>query len=664
MPDRVLGHLHQHRVTGAQGVLDGASLAGQAGRVPVHLTGIEHPVAPPADIDEGGLHAGQHVLHPGEVDVADRAGRAGPGHVVLDQDVVFQHRDLGAVAVLADRHHPLHRLPAGQELGLGQDRRPAPAGVPVVPAALALGLQPGRALDAAHAVVVGRAGLGPAAVADVHHGVGRIVVGGLHRIGAGGPPPPATPAGAGRQRRLGHLVGMLGVEFLAVLLGLGFLGGSVPTGLAGTLAATTPASPPTTTGALGLAGVGFGRLGVGWFAIGRLYLNWLGFLGRSRLAGASAARRWSRRRLEDHGGRDRRRCGEPGCAGLGLKFGRGRLPQPAGLGGGRRSLLGGPLAGRLLGRRSVPGGWLTRGSGGLTRRSGRGLSGPGLSGRGRGGRGRFARGGLPGRPLPGCLLRRRACFARARLAGRRSNRRGRIEVRRQSRLGSGFRAGRGWGGLGGGLLGWCLASHLAGGLCRRLPRATGRRLAAGSRRLVGCPGSSGAGSSSGLSGGSGSGLGGLLGRCLAGRLLGRSTRRAVGSRLVGRGIGIGGFGVEHLLGVLLLTTGAECGETRKYPGHRHPAAQRRFWRPARKRAAKSGLPAAWAAGKALSAGAGGAILLEAISSKALSCATDPLHPRPHRPVPAPAEWPERAPTGRNRRPTAVRREHRRVAPRE
>ncbi|KPC71328.1 hypothetical protein ADL26_15530, partial [Thermoactinomyces vulgaris] len=71
--DRVLGDLDEHGVAGAQGLLDGAGLAGEAGGVPVHFAGVEHGVAAAADVDEGGLHAREHVLDLAEVDVADQA---------------------------------------------------------------------------------------------------------------------------------------------------------------------------------------------------------------------------------------------------------------------------------------------------------------------------------------------------------------------------------------------------------------------------------------------------------------------------------------------------------------------------------------------------------------------------------------------------------------
>ena len=153
VPDRVLGHLYQDRVARLQRLLDRARPPFQAGGVPVHLAGVQHRVAAPADVDERGLHAGQHVLHLAEVHVADHRGGAGPGHVVLDEHAVLKDRDLGAVAALPDHHGPVDRFPPGQELRLGDDGRPAPAGVAALPPPLLLGLEPGRALESLHLVL-------------------------------------------------------------------------------------------------------------------------------------------------------------------------------------------------------------------------------------------------------------------------------------------------------------------------------------------------------------------------------------------------------------------------------------------------------------------------------------------------------------------------------
>jgi hypothetical protein len=69
--DRVLGHLDQDRLAGLEGGLDPLGLALQAAGVEVHLAGVQDGVAALADVDEGGLHRGQHVLHLAEVHVAD-----------------------------------------------------------------------------------------------------------------------------------------------------------------------------------------------------------------------------------------------------------------------------------------------------------------------------------------------------------------------------------------------------------------------------------------------------------------------------------------------------------------------------------------------------------------------------------------------------------------
>ena len=66
---------------------------------------------------------------------------------MLDEDVVLEDADLGALAALADDHDALDGLAAGQELGLGDDRHAAAALLAALAAALLLGLQAGRALD-------------------------------------------------------------------------------------------------------------------------------------------------------------------------------------------------------------------------------------------------------------------------------------------------------------------------------------------------------------------------------------------------------------------------------------------------------------------------------------------------------------------------------------
>ena len=100
---RVLGHLDHDRLAGLEELLDPRGRALDVLGAVVHLAGVEHAVAAAADVDERSLHAREHVLHPPQVDVADHRGRAGAGHVVLDEDVFFQDRDLVALAVLGDR---------------------------------------------------------------------------------------------------------------------------------------------------------------------------------------------------------------------------------------------------------------------------------------------------------------------------------------------------------------------------------------------------------------------------------------------------------------------------------------------------------------------------------------------------------------------------------
>ena len=171
--DRVLRDLHEHAVARLQRELDAAGLvllAVLGGGVPVDLARVEHGVAAAADVDEGGLHARQHVLHAAEVDVADERRVLVAGDVVLDEHAVLEHADLDAAALLAHDHRAVDRLAAGEELGLG-DHRAATTGVATVAAALLLRLESRRALDLL------RLGdeLGLAGLAHLDDGVGGLV---------------------------------------------------------------------------------------------------------------------------------------------------------------------------------------------------------------------------------------------------------------------------------------------------------------------------------------------------------------------------------------------------------------------------------------------------------------------------------------------------------
>ena len=88
--DRVLGDLAEDGLPGLQDVLDlGLRLLGLVDVVGVDagVAAVQHGVLRRADVDERGLHAGQHVLDLAQVDVAvdlgDVVGRA--GHLVLDE---------------------------------------------------------------------------------------------------------------------------------------------------------------------------------------------------------------------------------------------------------------------------------------------------------------------------------------------------------------------------------------------------------------------------------------------------------------------------------------------------------------------------------------------------------------------------------------------------
>ena len=146
MSDRVLRHLHEHLVARFQRELDPSRLIAGLDGVPVHFTGIEHGVASPADVDERGLHAGEHVLHATEIDVPDERRVLIAGHIVLDEDVVLQHRDLDPAVLRSHHHDPVDGLAAREEFGLGDHGTTATGFAPVT-AALLLRLEARGSLD-------------------------------------------------------------------------------------------------------------------------------------------------------------------------------------------------------------------------------------------------------------------------------------------------------------------------------------------------------------------------------------------------------------------------------------------------------------------------------------------------------------------------------------
>ena len=72
----------------------------------MHVAAVEHGVLGRADVDERGLHAGQHVLDAAEVDVAvDLADVVGwARHVVLEQRPALEHRDLRGLGAHVHGH--------------------------------------------------------------------------------------------------------------------------------------------------------------------------------------------------------------------------------------------------------------------------------------------------------------------------------------------------------------------------------------------------------------------------------------------------------------------------------------------------------------------------------------------------------------------------------
>src|SRR5829696_2961399 len=272
-PDRVLGHLDEHGLAGLEDLLDPRRLTVQVLLVVVDLAGVQHRVAAAADVDEGGLHAGEDVLDPAEVDVADHGAAGLAGHVVLDQGLALEDADLGALGPLGDDHPPVGALLAEDPLLLlGQARGAAPAALVGLAGALApgAGLQAGRALGTAGTAPAAALllGLGPFGLGGSIGSVGGVGGGGVGVDGdqaAAAPSPPAAAARPALARRPGPGRGVaIGRLRRVAVRRAGLLGLAVATS-----AAAAP-RPGGTGGRRGLrvllgalAGVGGGGAGPG-----------------------------------------------------------------------------------------------------------------------------------------------------------------------------------------------------------------------------------------------------------------------------------------------------------------------------------------------------------------------------------------------------------------
>ncbi len=95
--DRVLGDLHGDHLPVLEHPLDlGLVATLDVGLVEGDVAAVEHAVLGRADVDERRLHAGEHVLHPAEVDVAvDRLVAGRRGQRVLDQAAALEHARCG-----------------------------------------------------------------------------------------------------------------------------------------------------------------------------------------------------------------------------------------------------------------------------------------------------------------------------------------------------------------------------------------------------------------------------------------------------------------------------------------------------------------------------------------------------------------------------------------
>jgi hypothetical protein len=119
--------------------------------------------------------------------------------------------------MLAHGHDPLYGLAPGQELRLGDDRRAAPSCITSLAAALALGLEPGRAFNRADIVRFGRR----ARLADMDDGVGRVVRRDFAARVDRSAPLPAAPPAAARRAAFPVFIGWCAPGVLTVLCPLG-----------------------------------------------------------------------------------------------------------------------------------------------------------------------------------------------------------------------------------------------------------------------------------------------------------------------------------------------------------------------------------------------------------------------------------------------------------
>src|SRR5690625_3337245 len=207
VPSRVLGDLDRDRLSRFEGLLDALGPVRLTERLPVDFTGIQHGVTTLSDVDERRLHRRQHILYPSQVDVADqRLGRRAAG-VVLDQDVVLEHRHLGEIVLLSHGHDAFHRLAAGEELGLGDDRWPTTPRLAALATALLLGFDPGRTLDRGDLVSAGS-----------RRGVIRVAI---RSVGAAATSPPTSGA------TIGVAVAVTVAVPIAIRVGFGRLVGGI-----------------------------------------------------------------------------------------------------------------------------------------------------------------------------------------------------------------------------------------------------------------------------------------------------------------------------------------------------------------------------------------------------------------------------------------------------
>ena len=162
MANRILGDLHQHGIPGFQGLLNAPVFTRNPGGFPIHFPGVKDRVTTLTDIHESGFHRGQHILHPPQVHIANHGNLGMPRHVMLDEHIIFEHRDLVETIAFAHDHVTLDRFAPRQVFHFCNGTAPARRTLAVFAAPGPLGGQASGAPGRRHFIIGRKATTTPA----------------------------------------------------------------------------------------------------------------------------------------------------------------------------------------------------------------------------------------------------------------------------------------------------------------------------------------------------------------------------------------------------------------------------------------------------------------------------------------------------------------------